>query len=492
MNKILSSLAAVALMALSLTGCSGEQGTDGLFDYVSDNEVAVITGDATDVLVNAGCTVSESEGVTLSPTLLRIMERLFDDYGTVEKVLKFPGINLSSAVLAVSNDRDPIFMFTLSDRAKFDAWLGETGAFDDDDRSTSDGYTIYKLDSRSSLLIKENTAWILSHGRGDGEALKALKARRDKAARTPLAAWKKERLEEHSTLSAIINIEQWYEVVRSMSGMPGVDFSNMAYGYDPEQLQNACIWVKSDLKGPEWKGTAKVMDASGNVMTNTKAKKADTSIIKYATADDLAVSMVAFPGDVDWYDMLSKYFQSIGLTGEQDKLAIVSSVLGSIDGTVMIAGGPLNFNRIDRLDGWHLVLAAQLRPGKADEYVGTIQLLCDQQGIPSRMEGDVLKIDIPGVGTLQIKADGNNFVASTAPITTAGGCPVSASLFSGKWGGMVIVFPKDNPYARMANLPFGAKVEFFSTADEQTYSLGLTDTEGNMLENIIDFAASNF
>lgn len=492
MNKILSSLAATALLTLSLAGCSDDNAS-GLFDYVSDNEIAVITGDATDVIVNAGCTVSDTEGVTLSPNLLRIMGLITGDTQEVENVLKFPGIDLSSAVAAVSNDQDPIFMFNLTDPAKFTAWLENNQLFDADDRSTSDGYTIYSLNSRASLLVKDKTVWILSHKRGDGEAVKALKARRDKASATPLATWKKEHLEEHSTFSAIIDIEQWYKVVQSMSGMTVGNFSEMAYGYDPEQLKKACIWVKSDLKGTELKGTVKVMDASGNVMTNSMAVKTDPSIIKYATPDDLAVAMAAIPGDVDWLELIDKYLKSAGIRDvDRSTLAIVSSVLGSIDGTVMVAAGPVNFNNLNRLDGWHLVLAAQLRSGKADEYVGTLQLLCEQQGIPSRMENNVLKIDIDGMGTLQVKAEGNDFVASNTPVTTAGGCPVAASVFSGKCGGMVITFPKDNPFARMVNLPFGAKIEMLSTSEEQTFCFGLPETEGNMLENIIDFAASNF
>ncbi len=481
-----------AMLFMGLIGCSDDN-ADGLFDYVSDNEIAVITGNATDIIVNAGCTVSDTKGVKLSPNMLRIMGLVTGDTQKVENVLKFPGIDLSTAVAAVSNDRDPIFMFNLTDRDKFTTWLEDNELFDADDRSTSDGYTIYRVDGRTSLLIKDKTAWILSHKRGDGEAVKALNARRDKAAAAPLAAWKKERLEEQSTLSAIIGMEQWYKVVQSVSGMSGGDFSGLAYGYDPEQLQKASIWIKSELKGTELKGSAKVVDAAGNVMTNSMSVKADPSIMKYATPDDMAVTMVAIPGDVDWFELINKYTQAAGIRNiDRSTLAIISSVLGSIDGTAMIAAGPVNFNNINRLDGWHLVLAAQLRSGKADEYVGTLQLLCEQQGIPSHMEGDVLKIDIDDMGTLQVKAEGNDFVASNAPVTTAGGCPVSASVFSGKCGGMVITFPKDNPYARMVNLPFGAKLEMLSTPEEQTFCFGLTETDGNMLENIIDFAASNF
>lgn len=201
-----------------------------------------------------------------------------------------------------------------------------------------------------------------------------------------------------------------------------------------------------------------------------------------------------------------------GVSGiDNTTTSMLSMLLEDLSGTVMLAAGPQSIDRIDHLYGWHAVIAAEMREGKASHYLDMLQTFIDannQEKIktaeqykgygwnnyqPQLMKvdyvDDMLQISIPGEGTVYAKAVDNIFVASLSPISKKGGCRINGSDFRDSMIGLVIDIPKDNPFSTVFDFPFGCNVSYLSDAQSIHLRARQTETGGSFLNNLFEMIA---
>lgn len=456
------------IMAVSLYSCSSSD-NNGLYDYLSADKLIYLSVNLNEVYDNAGFDVT-TDGVIPTEAFKKIING--KDADKTLALLNMRGIDLDNVVVMVDAEESGTMVFAIDDKEKFATYLQDNNL-----TSTNDnGLEVYNLDKKTAVIVDGDYGLLADL---DGAASAKVKALKDAAAKNPLESWQKEALSKDHTLAGVMNIKEIYELSAKEGGKSMPSLSQMGYPADKE----AYGVFTTSLSGLKWEGEYNLCGADGKRMEiDIDFYPLATSLLDYTNSKDCLVILGAMPKDLDYEEVL-------GAIGDKAVVKQVSKVLNSIH-SVMLAGGPLDITSYNSGEGWTGVLALQLSTGAAQEYLNMAKLAAPQLGLPIQKSDN--EISISGVYGINasLKTDGDNLVLAVNTPADAGSSSFKASEF-GKLGGMMIDIPANTPSTTFMSIPFG--IEFNATLVEKGTTKGcleLTDTEGKLLQNIIEYVAS--
>lgn len=462
------------MMAVGLYACSSSD-DNGLYEYLSADKMMYLSVNLNEVYDNAGFEVTP-DGVTPTEAFKKIING--NDANKALALLDMRGINLDNVVmmLDVQDMQDMkgegTVVFGISDKQKFASYLQDNELT----ATNEDGFDVYKLDGKTCVVVDGDFGLIVNP---DGSASAMVKGLKDAAAKNPLKSWQKDALSKKNTVAAVMNIKDIYEQGTKEGGVDMSTLAQMGYPLDKE----AYGVFTSTLSGLKWEGEYNLCGADGKSMEiNIESYPLATSLLGYTNSKDCVVMLGAMPKDLDY----SKIFESLG---NPAMIKQVSTVLNSIH-SVMLAGGPLDITSYNRGEGWTGVLALQLSSGSAQEYLNMAKVAASQMGVPvQKSENEISVSGLYGINA-SLKADGDNLVLAVNTPADAGSSLFKASDF-GKYGGMMVDIPANTPSTTFLSIPFG--IEFKSAMVDKGVTKGyleLTDTNGKLLQNVIEYVAS--
>ena len=497
MKKTLFSwLITISLFSLILTGCTNAPAD--LYRFAGSDDFITISGNTKTVLENCGCKFTD-KGIKLSDCLDDVLSKAFR-HSTVDldDILMAEGIDYEHALFTIDTEANGALCIGLTDQDDFIKYLKKN--FEDDlDIEEKDEYTFIDISERHvGFFVADNVACMLFSDKNtiDSGSLKEYLRKKD---RKPLEEWQKQALNDGNCLNGYMNVKDLVSLIKKEGHVDFNEFLRFCPIKNIDKIWNTYLKFHSSLEGTTAKVSYRLVDKDGkDFMLDYTAKNVDTQLLKYATATDLGVMLFGMPSDINWSNMFKQIKNSNRYMSPSDEEAFnkMEEILKSIDGTVMLAGGPIDLSyRINRPENWHIVIAAQLKPGDADKYVSMIyELLTEVQAHEydaalSYNEG-VINFSNNGM-KISVTADGNNFVGVMGEATDNGPCSIKASDFQDAIVGAVVNVTKENILSAFVKMPFGVNLKMILNKD-QSYEVTYeeTDTEGLFLENIIEFASN--
>lgn len=475
-NVSFSTLIAVLLgmVACVMTSCSGEGGDSKLFAYVPDNAEAVLGIDVKAIAENAGCNVSGA-GIELSPALTKLIG---DDPRTLS-ILKAEGLDLNRVIVLTEDIKnvgeDMFIVANVNDASKLDAYLTNNGL----KKSSQDGMDVYTYQDYCTVLVEDGVALYVPTGENGVQTARQL---RNDAVKNPVASWKVDFLHS-SALSVLADFESYLKTA-DRSALAGVDKMIKAIGIDdPKDL---LIAMKTDVKNTELQYSSKMLDKNGNkINLDIEVGDLNKSLLKYTDAVDCFALLSALPSS----DFVTKIVDAAGVSASQ-KAAFLSGY--AYFKSVMIAGGPLDITKYWDTNSWHLVIAAEMQEGKAQEVFNILKSFLPSFGVPTNSSADDISFRMPGKLEGYVKRDGDNLVAAiNVPVSADGSSLIKASDFGSYPAEMVVKIPAHTAKNTYLDLPFGVDFKSYSEDSETITKLKLTDAQGGLLQNIIEVAASH-
>ncbi len=463
---------AALMMAVGLYSCSSSD--EGMYGYLSSDKLMYMSVNLREVYDNAGFEIT-ADGVKPSEAFMKVVDGA--NAGKALTVLNMRGINLDNVVMMIDasdNNENGILVFTIEDKDKFASYLKEN-----DLTATNDnGVEVYSMKNNTAIIVDGDYGLLVDL---QDDASATVKAFKEAAAKNPLKSWQKEALSKSNTLAMVMNVNEFYKLGSENAGaaMPSLEKLGYPKGED-------CYGVfTSSLSGLEWNGEYGICDAEGKtVKFDIEFYPPVTSLLDYTDSKDCAVLLGAMPKDFDYSGLLATIDNVPASATKQ-----ISAVLNTIH-SVMLAGGPLDITSYNSGEGWTGVLAVALAPGSAQEYLNMLKVLGSQAEVPmQKSENEITVSDFYGINA-SLKADGDNLVLAVNTPADAKRSSFKASEF-GNTGGMIIDIPANTPSTTLLSIPFGVKYNMTTNMNEKsTTSLKLTDTQGKLLQNIIEFVAS--
>lgn len=470
--------AAVFLLAAVLTGCTSSEAD--LLQYASSTDAVVITGSMKDVIENAGCDVSGST-IRLTDNLKKMIDIKEDKVDL--------GLDPDHCLITANITADyTLIAFGLTSQSKFERVLKADNRVWRT-RTERSGMVIYQVDPGRHIITTDGMMFYVSSLRDRSAKPDELLAKaKEQASKAPLASWQKDLLESGHTADVLLNIEQ----ISSLMPKSGP----LTIGYDTEAIKTGYVYLRAGLKDLKFDLVSQVYSHDGDVLTNSLIdKKADTDMLRYASDGALAVGMIALSDNIDWNKTFgaaasNPALRSAGLPFNSAITGAAAGVLSDITGTVMLSVEPGNMMEYDRLSGWGVTLAAQMAPGAAAKYTGMLGELMATQDVACTTSEGGFTATIPQQGTLTVAADGDTFVATTLPPDTPRGKGkyITADDFPSAYGGLAVKIPKTFPLLSLTGFNAGIEIRYSTTPDQVKVEASLTDTEGRLIENIINFA----
>ncbi len=517
--KILSRYPLLALLwtvlTLSyLTSCSSHS---DLYSLACADHALVMTGNMESVLENADCAATSS-GIQLSAPLQRLVSVLSPgDRRDVSAVLEIKGIDLKHTLLAMSHDDQLCFAFKISDQSDFQEFLAERSGGKLQLAKEGD-CQYYRFDPRTVMFIDDDMAVLLHSERVTVDA-QFYQAYKENARQRPLLSWQKSALDEGKTLNVLASIPEINSLIADQTGINLMQSPQISKAYDLDLLKNGYGTIACSLQDLSLTIECCLVDNAGkfipNYLDEDGTVEVNPSLLKYATEQDFMVAMAAVPQSIDWNSVLNEAVDMMGGPGvsgiDTMTTTMLSMLLSDLTGTVMLAAGPQSYDKIDHLYGWHAVVAAEMKEGKAAQYIDMLKAFVESNNqekqrvakeykaygwtqyqpvlLGCEYNDGKLAITIPSEGTLYAEARGNDFVASLSPISTSGGCNIGAGDFRHTMGGIVIDIPKDNPLITVFNFPFGCNFSYTWDGSSLILKAKQTETDGLFLNNLFELIA---
>lgn len=489
-------LLALVLMGL-LASCSK---SDDLTRFMPKSTVMAITLDAEDLIENTGSRVTD-HGIELSSKLSGVLNSL--GTGNIEDVLKMAStIDLEHmavfATMGSAAQTEPLsfFLARLKDSGDFAEALEKEGF---DVKKADDGFTTFGGGGAEMGCMKDDVVWLYQYPQDAG--YKKVAAIIKEAEKEPIAEWKTELLDEDNTFNMVIDPTAISPAVRQMIM---AQVAPSLAGNVKTMLQNTYA-LHADLKGLSLQGKLRAYDAQGKNIDFDKTgapsllQPIDTSLLKYFGKNDIFIAAAGLKGDADWAQGLANFNQMLanmyGMEQADPFTSALSSLLSSIDGTIMIGGG-VNADNLLQLANYQndfsaidLAAAVQLKPGLADSVFEVADatfgaLKAPGTSIETIADGRVITLP---QGKIYLTRQANTLFMGLHQANDGGNCPVTASAMADFCSAFVIDIPQGSPAARCFGLPYGVKASMGSTPKEATFSLELVGAKSKyLLEEIIN------
>lgn len=464
-------MSVAVMMTVGLYACSSDD--SDLFDYVSTENMMIVSANIHDVCDNAGFEVTP-DGVIPTETFRRILAK--SGKSDVIELLNMPGVNLDRVIVMANadggNDRKCNVVFAIDDVDKFTSWLKDNGL----DASTGGGMEAYSQKDGYSIVIDGNCGLIV-YGNPE-RATKEVEALKRSAEENPLDSWQKETLSNGRTFAMLMDVAALYNM-NARDVRRALKLSSS----DDEPGDKGYLVFTSSLSGLEWDGECFMCDAGGDkVEIDLQTYPLATSLLEYADGNDCMVALVSMPMGLDFPGILK-------FSGVSGVISWVADVLATIH-SVMLAGSPSDIAKYNDPAAWSGVLVAEMEPGSAQKYMRLVKMMAGQIDATVSPDGSEVSAAMMGMNAT-LKADGDNLVLTVnAREGAVGECPVKASDFGDGYGGMIIDIPSGSPVVKSMSLPFGINFKATLDNDGAAGSLKLSGTEGGLLENVIEFIAS--
>lgn len=480
MNKSITKRLAGAMFAaaaLCFSGCSSKPSTD-VYSLASSDDLLVVRANAKTIIENAGGTFTAT-GIDFPADLMQGMSK------EARTALAARGIDFEHIVANVTANNEIGVTFTITDQKAFDEYLTEV--FPNTSVNEEKGYTFRKIGDDTYMFTNSGIGYMLE---ADDNGVDRLEQMMQKSKENPVAAWQKTAVEEGNALGLTYNMGKVIELFKKNNNIDLATNKALTMQYDSTEFVKSYVKVNCTLEGTKFTANSEVVNNEGGAMkSKMDVDNVDTSMLKYADAGDQMVALCSMPKGINWDEVVKSYMEMMSMpTQRASSVSIilgVASVLENIDGTVLLGFGATGTASVGDFDA---VIAAQMKDGKAADYLQQIQSLASlygqSMGFASTLSGSDLTIKGRGFEAYG-KADGNTLVLSLKPITGKGGCTIPASIFNGKTAAAGVEIAKDSALAGLYKIPFGVNAEAYNVGNGGRLSAELTGVEGGFIENIL-------
>ena len=486
-------LAAICLLTVMLaSSCSKEASVDRraeLLALVPDN-ASVVAINPSAILKSAGADV-QSKKIKLTKQLERLSE-IDNAFGVYFDIItEADGVNRRSTVAGGTQD-NYFWLIALDSPSEFISW-----AKDNDFEITADEQQTVCLKETETMpcavIIEGNIGWIAATAPTAEDAIKHVPNNKADAKNNSLAQWKIDRLVK-SDINMFIDVASYTEMIQKLYDQIGMNISlPSAYSAD-------CTYGLSDINfdGPTITMTAEAFDKDGKTTPMLAAGTYTT--IPSETLALVKGAQVAFGFSIPdaWAEMFSNLYTQEMSNFDQGYQDVVKSTIKCLKS--MVFGMSFNEN-------------ASIATAKPTDFSGTVAIEYDK----AAAEATAADWAALAQGTDFEATLANGWKAwkedSTFVVSPVSQFPDFKIYFTGKENVALIStdadiadtklksdssldnlvayisidLKKTHPALALVNCPFGVKLYATTTAEKSEGYMTLTDTDGQLLETLINF-----
>lgn len=473
-----------AAVAMCFSSCSSSSSSD-VYALASSDDLAVAKVNASTLATNAGGTVTPT-GIDFPADIMSTMSK------DVRTLLAAQGIDFENIVVNVDATKNVGVTFIITDQKAFDDYITEV--FPNTAAKEEKGYTFRAIGDETILFTHSGVGYMVQ---ADNNGVDRLIETLDNAKKNPLKPWQKAALEEGNALGLVYNTGVMMDMLMKMRSFDASSNAVFSMQFDSAEFANSFIKLNCSLDGAKLAASTQIVNANGNALkSKLNTPDIDSSLLKYANANDQFVAMMSMPKDMDWQAFTKGMIEMVAMQTRNYNLnnpAIISSVasvLENIEGSVMLGFGVNGTAKLNDID---CVLAVQFKEGKAADYLQQIYAMASMYG--AMVQASVTYSDNSLVVKAQGyevygKADGNAMVLSLSPISTDGGCAIDKNIFAGKTIAMGFDIAKGSSLAGVFMMPFGIQGSFSGIDSSTSANVEETGVTGGFIENILRATAN--
>lgn len=501
-KKILSPVALVCAAVMMLASCSKSVSVnDKAKEYLPDDCVLMMSGDIERVLNALECKTNSDGQIELSDDLAALASGAHG----IDEFLDFKGVNWDNVVVGSRIKGDNVTTMILFSVLDKDAFCKSAQDSDENfEVEEEDGYTIVGEKS-AAIAIKDNVGIIVVKDSGRpakrNKVVSTIEDWRAEAKENTMADWKIDYLAESRVFNMLMNCKK-------ISNMyPGAD---ALYGINPviKDIMKGYIGLSFDVDGLQAVAKGEAFDAEGKPLKLDAYGAFDSSLLAYASPKDVFAAGMGVGSTKDSAQSLSSIIPYMN----EQMFAQIQQVYDMFDNSsVMFAAGPTGGLQsiVDpQIENWHMVLAAKMAPGKAEEAMNLLRTMSPDSTVaanPNEMTFRIVtgyKETEPDYGeyddmyggfeevyaTVYVKREGDVVIVSNAPIAKQSNS-FKAGEFEGKAVEAQLTLSKaDLKRITGMELPFGvnAVVDMAKDSNGGSFAIALTETTGTIVGNILE------
>ena len=478
-------------LAFVVAACGSKEGSyEELSSIGSADDIVVVSGHASEIIRNAAC-VAGDQGITLSPALEKLIDKGASprEKDQIARALKVRGVDFDNCFLKLTDARDLVFAFGLTDADAFRAWMVDD--MGNDEPEPEEGYDVYDLDSHTKIFANGASAYVVYRNTGEC-SLSFFNQLRESANAAPLQSWQAETLAQGKTCVMLVSARKFIEAI----GEENFTMAGNQY-YDIEAIKKGYAEITADLKGMKFNIAARFHGADGEVIkAKAGVKPINLSIFKYINKEDNMALALNLPGNLDWREVLAQIeAQSGGQLSLGSNKAVVDKiveVLGNVDGTVFVSAHPKNLMLMaSGPQYWDGTIGVEMKKGAAAGYIKEISALASAYGMtPSSREGSTVISLAPF--TFYLKDIDGMFVLSTQPITADGGSILRQNYFKGQAAAFEATLADGTQLPGVAKLPFQPILALASDGETLSFDVELVGEGQYLLATLFGYIAEAF
>lgn len=500
-KKILSPVALVCAAVMMLASCSKSVSVnDKAKEYLPDDCVLMMSGDIERVLNALECKTNSDGQIELSDDLAALARGA----SSMDEFLEFKGVNWDNVVVGSRVKGDNVTTMILFSVLDKDAFCKSAQDADENiEIEEEDGYTIVG-EKRAAIAIKDNVGIIVIKDTGRpvkrNKMVSTIEDWRAEAKENSMADWKIDYLAESRVFNMLMNCKKLSKMYPDMDAI---------YGINPvmKDIMKGYIGLSFDVDGLQAVAKGEAFDAEGKPMKMEGAGAFDSSLLAYASPKDIFAAGMGVGSTKGNAQLLS----TIPYMNEQ-MIAQIQQVYDLFDNSsIMFAAGPtggLQSIADPQPDNWHMVLAAKMAPGKAEEAMNLLRTMNPDSTIANNPNEMTFRIvtgyreaepdygdydDMYGgfeetYATVYVKREGDVVIVSNAPIAKQSNS-FKAGEFEGKAVEAQLALSKaDLKRITGMELPFGvnAVVDMAKDSNGGSFAIALTETTGTIVGNILE------
>lgn len=500
-KKILSPVALVCAAVMMLASCSKSVSVnDKAKEYLPDDCVLMMSGDIERVLNALECKTNSDGQIELSDDLAALASGAHG----IDEFLDFKGVNWDNVVVGSRIKGDNVTTMILFSVLDKDAFCKSAQDADENiEVEEEDGYTIVG-EKRAAIAIKDNVGIIVVKDSGRpvkrNKVVSTIEDWRAEAKENTMADWKIDYLAESRVFNMLMNCKKISNMYPDMDAF---------YGINPamKDIMKGYVGLSFDVDGLQAVAKGEAFDAEGKPLKLEGAGAFDSSLLAYASPKDIFAAGMGVGSTKD----SAKSLSIIPYMSEQ-MIAQLQQVYDLFDNSsVMFAAGPtggLQSIADPQPDNWHIVLAAKMTPGKAEEAMNLLRTMNPDSTIAANPNEMTFRIvtgyketepdygdydDVYGgfeevYATVYVKREGDVVIVSNAPIAKQSNS-FKAGEFEGKAVEAQLALSKaDLKRITGMELPFGvnAVVDMAKDSNGGSFAIALTETTGTIVGNVLE------
>lgn len=459
------------LSMLAVTSCSQNSKMTGILDHVPADMDIVAVGDLNTILESAGGSIEESKIKMPSYILDELSSSQANKLNDFNSFLKNSSVNPDVCVIMANyNDKEPIILFSFSDKKKFINEIEDEGFREKDDE---DGVVYYSkkvyestydsdFDQYDHIAVADSYAYWMKQVSGyrDIKPIRVFQRLIDDAANEPFSKTSfADYITSGNAGGASIKIPRELRQELRKSGLPS-SVIDMYEGVVCLKGSLSDDKATVDLKWFGEDGKAKNLDDLENAV-DMKAT-IDKDALRYLGKNESIVYAFSLK-DVNWSKMFDQMASTMGMS-ESDRaiLTMTKGYLENIDGTIAMGFGltnglesifKLNYG-IKIFDQFDMTIVIDTKEGKTKGTMNDLKGLLETAGMPYEDTSKGFTIEIPDEdATIYAEAADNHIILSNRKISKSDDNPaVDALDFSRYIVAAAIAMDHNNKLLRDVNI----------------------------------------